>query len=317
MMKHIYITSCDKAGGIHHYTFENGKLEFCEKVDLDRPMYAVIDNGRAYVLLRQISEETNFGGLVSFDIDKNGCLVNGTTPQTSQGIVPCHLCVEGGDVYAVNYLSGNVVKFPDKVVTHMGKGVHPTRQDMAHTHFVTVTDDKKYLLCTDLGVDTVFVYDRDLNPVSCAKVPDGSGPRHLCIGGEYVYCVNELSNDVSVFSFKDGRLTLLGTYAAIPDFVGQSTAAAIRLYKGRLYVSHRGADCISCFEIQGEKLRLLWNKPCGGQAPRDFDIVDGYIICTNEGGNVAVLKLNDDGADIVSDDIKMPDPLCVTIRRNL
>ena len=312
-MKHIYIASCDPSGGIHHYTFDGGKLTFCEKTDLDRPMYTVIDGGRAYVLLKCVYGDTKFGGLVGFDVDKYGRFVNPTPVQPSQGVVPCHLCVEDGDVYAVNYLSGNVVKFPDRIVTHTGKGVHPTRQDTAHTHFVALSDDKKYLLCTDLGIDTVFVYDRDLNPVSSAKVPDGSGPRHLCIGGEYVYCVNELSNDVSVFSFKDGHLTLLGTYAAIPEFKGQSTAAAIRLFGGRLYVSHRGADCISCFEIQGEKLKLLWNTPCGGHAPRDFDIIDGYIICTNEGGNVAVLKLNGNGADLVLNDIEMPDPLCVTM----
>lgn len=65
-MKNIYFTSCDKAGGIHRYTFEDGKLEFCEKIDLDRPMYTVVSDGKAYVLLRQISEETNFGGLLCF-----------------------------------------------------------------------------------------------------------------------------------------------------------------------------------------------------------------------------------------------------------
>lgn len=312
-MKNIYFASCDKAGGIHRYTFEDGKLEFCEKIDLDRPMYTVISDGRAYVLLRQIGEETNFGGLLCFDVAADGALVNQSAAIPSNGVVPCHLCVEDGDVYAVNYLSGNVILFPDKTVTHSGKGTHPTRQDAPHTHFVAVSPDKKYLLCTDLGIDTVFVYDRKLGLVSSAKVPDGSGCRHLCFNGDLVYCVNELSNDVSVFKFQNGQLSLLDTYAAIPEFTGKSTAAAIRLYKGRLYVSHRGADCISCFDIKGEKLELLWNAPCGGSSPRDFDIVDGYIICTNESGNVSVLKIGKDGAALISNDIKMPDPLCVTV----
>lgn len=312
-MKHIYFTSCDEAGGIHHYTFEDGKLEFCDKVDLDRPMYTVISDGKAYVLLRKIDEKTNYGGLVCFDIGENGALINQTAALPSKGVVPCHICVEGGDVYAVNYLSGNVILFPEKTVQHSGKGIHPTRQDSPHTHFVAVSPDKKYLLCTDLGLDTVFVYDRKLGLVSSAKVPDGSGCRHLCFNGNLVYCINELSNDVSVFRFENGQLSLLDTYAAIPEFTGKSTAAAIRLFDGRLYVSHRGADCISCFDIKGEKLELLWNTSCGGHAPRDFDIVDGYILATNEGGNIAVLKIGEDGADLISNDIEMPDPLCVTV----
>lgn len=312
-MKNIYFTSCDKSGGIHRYIFENGKLTFCEKTDLDRPMYTVINNGRAYVLLRQTDGETNHGGLVCFDIDGDGRLVNQTPAVSSKGVVPCHLCVDGDDVYAVNYLSGNVILFPDKIVTHSGKGTHPKRQDAPHTHFVAVSPDKKYVLCTDLGIDTVFVYDRKLRLVWDAKVPAGSGCRHLCFGDGFVYCVNELSNDVSVFSFDNGILTLLDTYDAIPDFTGESTAAAIRKCGDRLYVSHRGADCISCFKIQGEKLELLWNTPCGGHSPRDFDVVDGYILCANEGGNIAVLKIRENGAEIISADIEMPDPLCVSV----
>ncbi len=311
-MKNIYFTSCDKAGGIYHYTFDNGQLTFCEKNELDRPMYTVISENMAYVLLRETDTETNYGGLVCFDIAADGRFINQTEAVSTHGAVPCHICVEDGDIYAVNYLSGNVILFPDKIATHSGNGPNPQRQEAPHTHFSAVSLDKKYVLCTDLGIDTVFVYDRKLNFVSSAKVPSGSGCRHLCFNGNTVYCVNELSNDVSVFSFEKGILTLLDTYAAIPDFSGKSTAAAIRIYGGRLYVSHRGADCISCFEIRDKNLKLIWSTPCGGHSPRDFDIVDGYIICANEGGNISVLKINDSGAEIISADIKMPNPLCVT-----
>ena len=315
-MKHIYITTCSKDGGVYHYTFADKKLTFCEKLPLDRAMYTVIKGKTAYILLRDTGNGE--GGLVKYRISDSGVLENPNTIKTSHGIVPCHLCVKDNDVYLVNYLSGNVVKMPDKTVTHSGAGVNLPRQDAPHTHFVCASPDGKYILCTDLGLDTVFVYDGELNEVSKAKVPDGSGCRHLCFGedGRLVYCVNELSNDVSVFSFDSGKMNLLDTYKAIPNFKGKSTAAAIRLYNGFLYVSHRGADCISRFKVVGDGLELLENTPCGGADPRDFDITDNVMFCANEGGSIGILNL-ENSKPVLEDSIELSgDPLCVSFFEN-
>ena len=267
-----------------------------------------------YVILREIDIETHFGGILSFDIDKNGCLINKTEIESTNGIVPCHLEVLNDNKYVVNYLSGNIVKIGEKTVTHSGKGVHLIRQQAPHTHFVCASPDKKHILCTDLGIDTIFVYDIDLNEKFTVKVPDCSGARHLCFGddGKYLYCVNELSNDVSVFEWNSGKPILKDTYSAIPDFKGPSTAAAIRIKGDYLYISNRGADTISRFKIIGEKLELLENTYCGGNGPRDFDIIDDYIICTNENSNnVTVLKV-ENGKPIITDEkIEIGSPLCV------
>lgn len=313
-MKNVYFTSCAENGGIYHYTLEDGKLFFKEKTALEYPMYAVISEDRTYILLREIDSNTGFGGLISYAVDKDGKLYNPSEITSSKGIVPCHLTVCEQGIYVVNYLSGNIVKLPDKVVTHKGKGVHPTRQESAHTHFVTLSPDKKYLLCTDLGLDTVFVYDKELNFHASARVPEGSGCRHLAFSedGQFLYCVNELSNDVSVFSYQNGKLSLLKTYPAIPDFKGQSTAAAIRVKNKYLYISHRGADCISRFRIDGENLLFLENTPCGGKNPRDFDILDDYLFCTNEGGNITIMELVSGKPNQIKQVIEMEDPLCVS-----
>lgn len=310
-MKHVYISSCRRDGGIYHFTFEGGRLELREKTDVDRPLYSVISEGKMYVLTRKYGENTENGALVTFCIANDGSLTDRHAALDTKGALPCHLAVEGEEVYAVNYDSGSIVLFPDKVVTHTGKGTNTARQEAPHTHFVGLTPDKKYVLCTDLGTDTVFVYDRALNEVSRAEVPAGSGCRHLCVTNDLVYCLNELSSDVSVFSFRDGRLSPLGTYTAIPGFGGETYAAAIRMYEGRLYVSHRGADCISCFDIEGKGLRLRWNADCGGRSPHDFDIIDGYIVCANDGGSVTVLRPDDAGAKLVSS-AEVPRPVCVT-----
>ena len=228
--------------------------------------------------------------------------------------MPCHLEVLRNNKYVVNYLSGNIVKIGEKTVTHNGKGVHPTRQEAPHTHFVCSSPYEKHILCTDLGIDTIFIYNTDLDEEFSVKVPDGSGARHLCFSddGKYLYCVNELSNDISVLEWNNGKPILKGTYSAIPDFKGESTAAAIRIKDGYLYISNRGADTISRFKIVGDKLELLENTYCGGKGPRDFNIIDDYIICTNENSNnVTILKIENGKPVLLDKNIEIGSPLCV------
>ena len=316
MMKNIYILSCEKDGGVYHYLFENGKFQYIAKTPLDRPMYAIIRDSKMYVIVREIDTKTHFGGILSFDIDESGNLINPTKIENTNGIVPCHLEVLRNNKYVVNYLSGNIVKIGEKIVTHNGKGVHPIRQEAPHTHYVCTSPDKKCILCTDLGLDTIFVYDTDLNEGVIVKVPDGRGARHLCFSADekYLYCVNELSNDVSVFEWNNGKPILKNTYSAIPNYKGASTAAAIRINGNYLYISNRGANTISRFKIVGDKLELLENTYCGGKGPRDFNIIDDYIICTNENSNnVTVLKLENGKPILIEEKLEIGSPLCVVI----
>lgn len=316
MMKHIYILSCEKTGGIYHYLFQSGEFKFVEKTPLDRPMYAIIRDNKMYVILREVDTKTHFGGILSFDIDENGKLTNPTEIENTNGIAPCHLVVTDNGRYVVNYLSGNIVKIGEKIVTHSGKGVHSTRQEAPHTHYVCASPNKKHILCTDLGIDTIFIYNTDLDEEFTVKVPGGSGARHLCFSedGKYLYCVNELSNDVSVFEWNNAKPILKGTYSTIPDFKCKSTAAAIRIKGEYLYISNRGADTISRFKIVGDKLELLENTYCGGNGPRDFNIIDDYIICTNENSNdVTVLNLENRKPVLTGERLEIDSPLCVAI----
>lgn len=132
------------------------------------------------------------GGYFSCKTDFTDC----TKIENTLGKCPCHLAVDGSDVYVVNYLSGNIVKNFKRVLSHSGKGVNLPRQDMPHTHFACFSPDKTYVLCCDLGLDTIFIYDRDLNEVSFTKVPNGYGVRHLTFSkdGKYIYAVNELGS---------------------------------------------------------------------------------------------------------------------------
>lgn len=309
MKKNIYIASCTKDGGIYRLSVGSDGMKIEDKTDLPLPMYQTIRNGKMYVLLR-----APFGndesGMCSFDIMPDGSLANMSEIISSKGVVACHICAAQSGVYAVNYLSGSVIKFPDKLVVHSGKGVDPVRQEAPHTHFVGITPDEKYVCVTDLGLDKVFFCDKDLNEQFTADVPLGHGARHLVFSpdGKYMYCANELKSTVTVFAYDGANTRALGTYSALPDdFDGTNLAAAIRLHDGKLYVSNRGHDSIAVFDADGEKLRLEKFIPTGDH-PRDFDIFDGVIYCCNMNGNT-VTAYDLDGKLLQVLDIEQP--LCV------
>lgn len=314
MIKHVYILSCEKQGGVYHYLFKDGGFEFLDKTPLDRPMYAVIKDDKMYVILREVDNVTHFGGVVSFDIEKNGKLINPSAIQSTNGIVPCHLEVSDNNVYVANYLSGNVVNVGKKTVTHSGQGINPTRQEMPHTHFVSVLPNKNQIACIDLGIDKICFYDKQLNEKGFIKLPDGCGPRHLCFDNDYIYCATELSNEILVI--KD--MNLIGKYPAFANYSGESYCAAIRKNGNYLYVSNRGADTISRFKIDGDKLIFSDEIGCGGCWPRDFDVIDNYIICTNEKSNsVTVLELQEEKLILTKEKLSIKSPLCVVMKEEL
>ena len=313
MKRNIYKASCNDIGGLYRYEMnESGMLEFKSKTDMSLPMYMAEENNKMYVLLRQPVKDSDESGLIVYDIDSNGDLANPSGITMTKGIVACHLSVDNGTVYCVNYLSGNVVKLPDTVVTHSGKGPHPTRQTSPHTHFVCVTHDG-YVLATDLGIDSIFTYTKDLKLVSQVKVPLGHGVRHLAFSEDkkYLYAVNELASTVSVFKYNDGHLELLDTYDALPkDFSGESIAAAIRIRGNTVYVSNRGHDSVAVFKADGEKLKFEKFIMCGGKEPRDFNIFGDILISANQGSdNVTVINLKTDKIIQTVNGIK--EPLCV------
>ena len=294
----IYVSSCTESGGIYHFKSDgNGSIELKNKYNLDRPMYIIADDNILYCLMREAFEDGT-SGLVSYEIAKDGSLKERSMPQSTKGVCACHLCKAGENVYCVNYLSGSVIKMPDTMAVHSGKGKDEKRQEAPHTHFVSPSPDGEYIFVTDLGLDKIFVYDKNLNEVSKVSVPEGHGPRHLAFGpdGKTVYCANELKSTVSVLEYSNGRLELKNTYGILPkDFKGESTAAAIRYCGGKIFVSNRGHNSISVLAEQSGILKPEQTIPSGGADPRDFWVDDEVLICTNQtGNNVTVISRKDE-----------------------
>ena len=313
----LYIASHEKEGGVYQYRITDPKdPELICFTPMDRPMYMTVAKEKMYILLR-----APFGcsesGLVFYHMDEQGVLHDPSETVSTKGEVACHLSANGADVYAVNYISGSVIKMPDRIVTHSGKGIHPERQTLPHTHFVSPSPDGRYILVTDLGTDKIYIYRKDLTLVSTVDIPSGHGPRHLAFHEDktHVFCVNELKSTVSLLHYKAGTLRLLDTVPVLPKiFDGESTAAAIRCVNNRVFVSNRGHDSIAILEYADDGLTLRKFVSTHGRSPRDFVVYQDLIVVANEQSDKVTLISANTGQLLGEVDVKSP--ICVTARNN-
>ena len=310
----VYVASAAEDGGIYKYELSSeGKLTEIASIPLHRPYYFVKKGNLLHTILRAPTVFEGNGGYLEVDCD----LKTSGDLYTTAGSCPCHLEVAEGNAYVTNYLSGSITKIGSAPLVHEStEHNHPGRQDSPHIHFVKETPDGKYLAVCDLGLDKIFVYDKDLNFVSDVSVPDGAGVRHLVFSndGKYAYTANELDTTTSVLAYENGVFTLLDTVAVNPEV--ENYPAAIRLSPSgdTLYVSQRGMDGISIFDVDGGRVSLRGFASSHGEWPRDFAVSpDGkFIICTNEhGNNVTVLDVENSYA--MTDNVDLEIPLCVLI----
>ncbi len=145
-----------------------------------------------------------------------------------------------------------------------------------------------------------------------AKVPPGSGPRHLAFSpdGKFVYVANELGRTVEVFSrdAATGRLNSIQNISTLlpgTSDEGVTLAEVVCHRSGKwLYVSNRGCDTISQFSIGSDgRLELLECTTSVVQFPRNFTIDPSgkWLIAAGQKDNrIAVLKIDQDTGHLTS-----------------
>lgn len=323
MINNVYIASSPKDGGIYRYSLNtaDGTLTFLDKFDISNPMYMEINNGKMYI----VGDGSPSSYATYCDINTDGSLGVAIEKYLTQGRAGCHVTVLDDDIYVANYSSGSLIKIckdgTSKLVGHEGSGPNKGRQEMPHVHHVTFTPDKKYLCATDLGIDAIVLYDRDLNYVRQANIPAGQGPRHIVFSpcGKYCYCVNELGNTITTLEYDGEKLTVYNTYSILPEnYTEGGTAAAIRITQNGKYVyaTNRGHNSIACCKVNGTELEVFEIVSCGGKWPRDLSITpdDKFIYCTNEHENTVTTFKRDmitGKIEQLSQIIEIPAPLCV------
>ena len=151
----------------------------------------------------------------------------------------------------------------------------------------------------DIWCFTGYIFDKDLNRLGSIHFNHGTGPRHGIFSkdGQYLYLASELSNELFVISSKNWEI--LSSISILPNGEkNRRDTAAIRLSddESKVYISTRTMDIISVVDLKDHVPTLIQTVSCGGRHPRDFILLDGYLLSANRFTNdVVSFRLNEDG----------------------
>jgi len=302
-------TVCGKGVYCYSYDSATGQIgDMTDMLEMENPSYLTTD--KSGNLLFAVNETGN-ASVVFLCSQKEGKL-EVVDRLSSGGAAACHVAYEEsrGLLAIANYMSGSMsiatVRDRQKLerrlhIWYQGKGSIEARQEMSHVHSCLFYED--YLLVADLGLDKIHLYrmvDGEIEFLEDIGTRPGSGPRHMAVyregDGTWLYVVNELSCDVSVYRFRMGEFQEIQREPLYDGpFVEGSLAADIHITQnGILYTSLRGADQIVWFQIQHGSLRRMGSMDSGGEGPRSFcfDREERHLIVANQlSGNLAVYPM--------------------------
>ncbi len=334
-----YTNSCDSKG-IYVYDFDTNTGDFVFKNATEKvinPSYLALSKNQK--VLYSVNENGTESTISSFGLDGTTGQLTRLNQQKAQRADPCYIINDDLNVIVANYSGGNIAVFrkntngslteAKQIMQHKGKGIHP-RQESAHVHMVYFSPDKKYVLSTDLGTDSVDIYKYHpdaandvLQWESSIPVQSGSGPRHLTFSkdGKKVYVLQELNGAISVFDFANDKLNKIQeTTILAKDFKGNFTGADIHISPdGKfLYASNRGeANTISIFKIlKNGQLHPLSVVSSLGKGPRNFviDPTGKFLLVAHQYSNDIVVFKRDLSSGAIFDTGKrlgLCSPVCL------
>jgi 6-phosphogluconolactonase len=347
-------TGGGKSEGIYVYRFDtgNGELTRVASAQTVNPSYLAVSRDSNYVyavneLPGDNGPASQRGGISAFRFDRASGQLSFINRVSSDGNDPCYLSIspDGKYLLTANYSvaanpGGSFAVFPlasdghvgASVLTvhHEGSGPVKGRQDNSHVHSTVFSPDGKYLFAQDLGVDKVFAYRYTPDPSASQRglfgptdsryvpIKAGSGPRHLVFdaSGKHAYLTTELNASVTVFDYRDGKLTQVQTLPmTAPDFKGKIGGGAIHLSPdGRyLYATNRGdVNQLVQFSVDADTghLKLLKRYSTLGKTPREFamDPTGRWLIVGNQDSDTAYFfRRNPMTGELASD----PKPLSI------
>ena len=288
-------------------------------------LYAVSEKSEGEIFVYAIDNET--GELQLLD------------RKPTQGADPCFisLSTDGQYVFVANYSGGNVNVFrigdhgtidESCMITHSGHSVNPDRQESPHPHSIYPDPSGNFVMVCDLGIDQIVTYrleEGQLVKHREVDLPPGAGPRHFDFHptGKWAYGVNELNNEVTVFTYDDKTADLhaIQSISTLPEDYneGVSYPADIHVSScGRfLYASNRGHDSIVQYDINldtGNLTAVDWQST-HGEYPRNFTIVEGeFVLVANHiSGNVVSYFVDAQTGRLSATGctLELPRPMCV------
>jgi len=337
--------------GIYSFKFnpETGDISSTELSSVtDNPSFIAIDPcGQFLYAVNELDTFKNepTGAVSVFKIDCESGKLKLIQQVSSLGGAPAHLSLDksGKFLLVANYNGGNFSVFPinndgklgkhSAFVQNAGSSVNPERQSAPHAHFIQVTDDNRFVMVADLGLDKILIFQFDAangllkpNDPDFISVDTGAGPRHFVFtpSGKYFFVLNELSSTITVFDFDATTAALQSkqTISTLPqNFNGTNTAAEILVdSKGKfLYASNRGNDSIVQFSIDpitGILTPVAWVSS-GGKTPRNFAIDPSgeWLFSANQNSNnILLFRIDNESGRLMNTDqvINVGSPVCIS-----
>ena len=314
-------TSPGKSEGIYTFNFDTNTADFKLNgvtKDISNPSYIAVSKNNKFVYA--VSEATNNSAVAAFGFDGLKGKLTYLNKQATGSSGPCFVLADERHAFSANYGGGSISVFgiePNgalsplkQLVQHTGKSIDPQkRQESAHAHQVQFTPDKKYVVCTDLGEDQIYIYNYNqaakeqvLSLNNIAKTNPGTGPRHLTFSpnGKFAYLAHEFNGSITTYAYHNGKLNKIQETATTDkDFSGRVDGADIHISPdGKfLYETNRGdANSISAFAVQANgKLIFVSRISTLGKGPRNFviDPSGKYLLVGHQyTNNVVIFERN-------------------------
>ncbi|ALN63373.1 6-phosphogluconolactonase [Lysobacter antibioticus] len=320
--------------GIGRYRFDpaQGRIEPqpLEVIETDNPSWFTFSaDGRRLFAVNENGPESDdpVGRASSFALARGSDRSKPLSQANCLGDEPAHAApsLDGRYLFVANYSvnadpGGTLAVLPVdgegrlqsavQVLTHRASQADRERQLSTHVHAAVPSPDGRHVFAADLGADKVYAYRYDPvrsgeRPLRAAatpflELPPGSGPRHLLFdaSGRHAYLTLEMSGEVVVLDYTDGRLQPVQTVAMDPGRTRGNAAAALHLSAdGRfLYASNRGEDnhiAVYAVDADSGRLSALQRRSSEGRGPREFALSpDGrhLIVANQHSGNLVVIE---------------------------
>ena len=336
--------------GIHVFSFnpKSGALkEEGAAYDLTNPSYIALSPDGHYLYACADTKMPDTGSVMAFRIDSLNGSLKFLNRQSSGGDNPVYLSVDRSGRYIINanYSGGSVSVFKTNAdgslqprmqnIFFPGSSIRPDRQEKSHVHAAVYSPQCDYVFLPDLGTDKIWIFGFDTTqaqPLERLKdyqelaIP-GSGPRHFTFhpGGQFAYCIEELSGMVTAYAYADGSLDSIQRIFSCSQLRDSHWSADIHISPdGRfLYTSNRGEgeNTIAIFSIdpQSGLLRLVGHQSTYGDHPRNFTIdpTGRFLLVANMASNTIVVFKRDMKTGLLKKtktEIRVPSPSCLQMR---
>ena len=332
MKQDVFIGNYSEQGISKLEFSENKNLKEASKIgDLKKSFYVCKYKNFLYSVTETGGDDkVNSGYVVSYKLNNNE--INFINTTTSYGKSPCFLIVDPlrEILYVANYSDGSFVAFKLNEDGSIGEKIYYEKfGDISRVHHIQFSKDYKSVYIVDLGEDCIIEYNIEYSHIklnltekSRYYFPKKSEPRHMVMDKENnIYIVTEKSCEVYKLSHDSKEQIIIDEKKLIlPKGTKKEeeyTGCAIKIDSKMqyMYISVRGHNSISVFNIENGNIELIQNVKSQGDTPTDiaFDKYEKYLFCANKvSDNISLFSIKN-GLLSYENDYKIEAPTCIVI----